>query len=642
MLRAGLALAQAAHPLDPLSEAELKAAVKILKESGKMPPGARFPVLALNEPPKQEVYRFSRGQPFRREAYAVLLDRGENRTYEAVVDLRAGKVLSFRHVPGVQPLVLNEEYALAQELVRKDPRWVAALRRRGIADKDLGAVALEPWAVGHSVLPAEVKGRALRVMTFYKGDSVNRYARPVEGLLATVDLSAKKVIEVSDTGVVPISPYDGDYDAGRVGPLRAPPKELRITHPQGPSFTIEGNEIRWQKWRFRISVHPRDGLLLHTVSYQDGGRARPVLYRASLSEMAVPYGDADGNWTWRNAFDVGEYGLGQLGCSLLPGADVPAYATLLDAVLPQEDGSARTVRGAVAVYEKDAGVLWRHWDYVTDRTDSRRARDLAVSYMAAIGNYDYMMTWVFQQDGAIRMDADLTGIMLAKGVAQAKETQAGRDRHGHLVAPGVSAIHHQHFFLFRLDMDVDGTANSVLEMNSEPVPMGAKNPAGNAFTMDLTPLRSEAQAQRDLNLQTSRKWLVVNPARKNSLGAPTGYLLVPGENAVPMADPESAVRKRAAFINHHVWVTRFAPRELYGSGEYPNQNNRSEGLPVYAADNQPLPGTDLVLWYCLGVTHIPRPEEWPIMAAHRAGFQLLPAGFFTSNPSLDVPPPARP
>ena len=641
----GAARAQVTHPLDPLSADEMREAVRILKESGQQPEGARFAVLARREPPKDEVYRWKPGQPLRRDAFAVMFERRRGRTFEALVDLQKKRVLSIKEMPGVQPLLLTEEATEAMELVRRDPRWQEAMKKRGITD--LATVALEPWGVG--TVPESAKaggrrpGRMMRVMSFLIGKSQNRYARPIEGVVALVDLPERKVLELSDTGVVPLPPETGDYDAAQV-PQRAAPKPLRITQPEGPTFQISGQEVRWQGWRLRVSVHPREGLVLHTVGYEDSAqkppRVRPILYRASLSEMFVPYGDPDPNWRWRAAFDVGEYGIGLVTCSLQPGIDVPENTTFLDAVLPRDDGAPKLLPRAIAIYERDAGVLWRHWDYVSDRTHGRRARELAVSYMTAVGNYDYMMTWVFRQDGSLSLEADLIGIMFANDVAAAREPAEGHgDPYSHLVAPHVSAVHHQHFFLFRLDLDVDGTGNSVYEMNSRGLPMGVGNPSGNAFTMELSPLRGEEEARRQVNLSSSRRWLVQNPEQKNRLGAPTGFLLLPGENAVPFADPASSHRQRGAFINHHLWVTRFAPHELYAAGDYPNQNDKPDGLPVYTADNQPLNGKDLVLWYTLGVTHIPRPEEWPIMSKHHTGFTLAPAGFFGKNPALDVPPP---
>jgi primary-amine oxidase len=272
--------------------------------------------------------------------------------------------------------------------------------------------------------------------------------------------------------------------------------------------------------------------------------------------------------------------------------------------------------------------------------ESRRARDLVLSWFANVGNYEYGFNWIFHQDGTLEMDAQLTGIMAARAVDGDENHMpghAGDGGHGHRVAPSVEAVHHQHFFNFRLDMDVDGSANSLVEMNTQASPPGPGNPYNNAFTMIETPLRNEKAAQRQLNLGSSRKWKVINPDVKNSLGEPVGYILFPGENTVPYAAPNSSLRKRAAFINSHLWATPYRDEERFAAGDYINQSPGGEGLARWTAANRSIDHQDLVLWYTFGITHIPRPEEWPVMTCHHAGFKLMPAGFFSRNPALDVP-----
>jgi primary-amine oxidase len=230
----------------------------------------------------------------------------------------------------------------------------------------------------------------------------------------------------------------------------------------------------------------------------------------------------------------------------------------------------------------------------------------------------------------------MPGIMTVKGVAN----PMGHDEnaYGHAVASGLVAVHHQHFFNFRLDMDVDGEAgNCVVEMNTESVPKGPANPYGNAFAMKETPLRNEKEAQRKLNLASSRRWTVTHCGQKNSLGGPVGYTLIPGENALPYAAPDSWLLRRAGFLNAHLWVTPYERRERYAAGDYPNQSHGGDGLPRWTKANRSVEDQDIVLWYTLGVTHIPRPEEWPVMPVHQTGFRLVPNGFFSRNPALDVP-----
>jgi primary-amine oxidase len=312
---------------------------------------------------------------------------------------------------------------------------------------------------------------------------------------------------------------------------------------------------------------------------------------------------------------------------------------LFDFAVATDAGAVQTLRNSAALFERDGGMLWKHYDIDRDYNESRRGRQLVLMFVATVGNYDYALNWIFHQDGTLEFRADLTGIMLTKGVTQALPSHDSHAAagHAHYVAPYLVAPHHQHFFNFRLDFDVDGTANSIVESNSRSLDAGEGNALGNGFVMEATPLRSEKGAQRDLNLASQRKWKVVNPGAKNGLGEPTAYILAPGESSLPYLRPDAPARQRAGFLNHQLWVTRFREGEMHAAGYYPNQSKGGDGLEAWTADDEPLDATDVVVWYTTGVTHIPRPEEWPIMPVHQIGFKLLPAGFFNRNPALDVP-----
>jgi primary-amine oxidase len=633
-------MAATVHPLDPLTKQEIEAAVLTLRAAGKVNGNSRFPQISLQEPRKDQVLRFQPGDPVRREAFVVVYERAANRTFEAVVDLTRRAVVSWKEVPGVQPSFMFDDYKLIQEIVRSDPGWQAAIRKRGVTDFD--RVQIDPWSAGDYGLPGEKGVRIFRAIAHYKANGVNAYARPIEGVAAYVDLNAKKVMKLVDTGVVPLAKDSAELDPRSIGKLREAPKPLRIEQPRGPSFVVEGNDVRWQNWRFRFGMHPREGLVLYTVGYEDNGKLRSVLYRASLSEMIVPYGDPGAVWFFRNVFDEGEYGLGQMIGSLEPLADAPPNARFFDMVLADDRGAPVETPRAAALYEIDGGVLWKHLDFDSRRNESRRARRLVLFTVATVGNYDYGLSWIFHQDGTLEMDMQLTGIMQPKGVSL--KTDPGHDhpelRHAHLVAPYVAAVHHQHFFNFRLDLDVDGpSGNSVAEWNTEALPAGPENPHGGAFVMKETVLRRELEAQRHMNLATGRRWRVFNSSSRNALGQPAGYLLVPGENALPYLQPGSSARKRAGFLNAHLWVTPYEAAEMNAAGFYINQNAGGEGLPHWTRANRSIENRDVVVWYTMGVTHLPRPEEWPVMAVHHAGFKLLPSSFFARNPSLEVPKP---
>ena len=86
-----------------------------------------------------------------------------------------------------------------------------------------------------------------------------------------------------------------------------------------------------------------------------------------------------------------------------------------------------------------------------------------------------------------------------------------------------------------------------------------------------------------------------------------------------------------------MWVTPFSDDELHAAGEYPNQSDGSDGLPVWTSEDRPIENTDIVVWHTLGVSHVPRPEDWPVMPVHCVGFKFEPVGFFKRNPSIDLP-----
>ncbi len=622
------------HPLDPLNAQEIEFSAQLLRASPQFQKDASFSTIVLKEPPKEEVLRYTAGSPMPRQAFSVILDRTGNRTFEAVVDLTTKQIVSWKEVKGVQPGVLDSDYDDLDRIVKENPQWQEAMRKRGIDDFD--SVQIEGWSVGQ--VPAAYRGvRLIRAVSYLQKDQVNFYGRPVEGVTVLVNLNTEEVIEVLDSGVVPLAPPSQELDEKSTG-VREAPRRLSVSQPDGPSFQIVGNEVRWQKWRFRYAMHPREGLVLYTVGYEDEGRLRSILYRASLSEMVVPYGDTDQNWRWRAAFDVGEYSVGRMASSIAPNIDAPENATLLDATIADEEGKPAIVQRVIGIYERDGGILWRHYDTSSDKNESRRARELVAFFITTVGNYDYAISYIFHQDGTFEVDAALTGIMLPKGVTESQvHEHEGMFPAAALVSPNVAAPHHQHFFNFRLDLDVDGRANSVREMNTYPASAGAHNPSLNGMIMKETVLASEKKAARSINLDSARSWQVFNPSVRNGLGYNTGYILIPGSNSIPYLGRDSSVRRRAGFVNNHFWVTQYHPDELNAAGPYPNQSHAGEGLPKWTANDESLVNQDVVVWYTLGLTHIPRPEEWPVMGVTHVGFRLVPAGFFSRNPALDVP-----
>jgi primary-amine oxidase len=627
------------HPLAPVTGDEIIAAREIVFASGRadVPNEAlRFAYIGLCDPPKEMVRKVDAGHDVAvdRRLRLVLLQGPEADVTEVTVSVTRGEIDRWEIVRNVRPPLQMEETIMVLAALHGHPDWNAALDRRGITDRSL--VQIDPWPAGTFGLGHEEGRRITRCLAYLRESKEdNGYARPLEGLLAFVDMGRGEVLEVVDLGVIPFPPEHGSYYPEHNGPLRTDLKPLDITQPEGPSFEVEGNLVRWQKWSMRIGMDPLEGLVLWTVGYEDGGRVRPIVYRASVSEMVVPYGHPGPMHAWKSAFDAGEWGLGRMANSLTLGCDCLGEIRYFDDVFADERGKPHTRGNAICMHEEDYGILWKHVDMVSGRTEVRRSRRLVVSSIATVGNYEYGFYWYFYLDGTMQLEVKLTGIMSTMAVAGDDPGENAR-----MIAPGLAAPYHQHMFNVRLDMEVDGPDNEVYEVDAVPTgsPGSTENPWGNAFGTKVTLLETELAAQRDVDASRSRTWRIANRSHHNALGAPTAYKLLPGATPTLLADPSSSVGRRAAFASHNLWVTPFDEEERRAAGDYPNQHHGHAGLPSWTAADRPIVDTDIVLWHSFGVTHIPRPEDWPVMPVEYTGFTLLPSGFFDRNPALDVPP----
>ncbi|MFI7633071.1 primary-amine oxidase [Nonomuraea sp. NPDC049400] len=621
------------HPLDPLAPREIDEVRRILMEEGLLTDTVRVAYLGLEEPPKGEVLAYEPATSIARRARAFLLDLATEAAEDVIVSISAGTVEARRPIDPVtdgQVPMLDEEHALVRKVLREDAQWAEALRRRGIEDP--AGVYLAALSAGHFGLAKEQGRRVARVLAHRMPTPESLpWAYPVDGLVAYVDLVKGEVMEIVDTGPQPIPDEPGDYHHG---PHRTSQKPIHITQPEGPSFTVDGPLVTWEKWSLRLGYDMREGLTLHQIGFEDGGRTRPIVYRASVAEMLVPYGDPSPIRFWQNYFDTGEYQLGKLANSLELGCDCLGEITYFDAVVTDGAGVPKVITNAICMHEEDYGVLWKHTDPANGSRQTRRQRRLVISFFVTVGNYDYGFYWYLYLDGTIELEVKATGIVF---------TGAYDDRaapYGSEVAPGLAAPYHQHLFSARLDMTVDGVANAVDEVEAAPHPISAANPYGNAFGRTARRLRSERAARRDADLAKERTWHVVNPEVRNRLGRPVGYALHPEGKPTLLANPDASITQRAEFATSHLWVTHYHPAERYPAGDLVNQHPGGAGLPAYTRADRDIDGQDIVLWHTFGLTHFPRTEDWPIMPVDTCGFVLKPVGFFDRNPTLDVPPSA--
>ncbi len=590
-------------------------------------------MLQLEEPHKAAVRAWRPGDTLPRVARATIWDGAEQLVRIAMVEVGGG-VLDVQEAPGALASVLPLECQRAIDAVKRDERLCAALARRGVTDLD--TVHIEAWSFGSEVPPGVDATRRLvwTPMWLRPEPESNVYAHPIEGLRAIVDLDSGEVLRVEDDdGVPPIPLTPGPYRADQVrADVRL--RDLAIVQKDGPSFAVDGWAVRWERWRLRVGFDQREGLVLHDVRFDDDGHERPIAYRMSIAELVIPYGDSAPGAQRKQAFDTGEFGLGNFTNSLTLGCDCLGEIVYLDVAVADAQGNVKEIPQAICMHEEDHGILWKHTDQ-DGHVEVRRSRRFVVSSIVTVNNYEYGYFWYFYQDGSLEFEAKLTGIVLTTAGDLGNPGPSATE-----IEPGLLAPYHQHILCARLDLDIDGGPNTLVEVECEPLPPGPLNPEGSSYTIRQTVLAQESAAQREVNPFTGRYWKVVNREVRGHLGAPVAYKLVPGAVTWPMASPDSVIGRRAAFMYHHLWATPNRRGERYPAGEFPLQHPGGAGLPEWTAADRPLEDTDLVLWHVFGTNHIPRAEDWPVMPVDRTGFMLKPVGFFRRNPGIAVAAPS--
>ena len=262
---------------------------------------------------------------------------------------------------------------------------------------------------------------------------------------------------------------------------------------------------------------------------------------------------------------------------------------------------------------------------------------------AVIGNYDYLMDWIFQQDGTIRVAVGATGIVETKSVNETSVPPMhdggggiNKPSFGTLVAPNTVAVNHDHYFSYRLDLDVDGPNNSLMIDRLVPQQIKARTRTS-IWAVESSIAHNEKDGILDIDLRKPAMWNFISSTEHDKLGHSTGYEIMPGATAVSFVSPDDPAQQVGAFSAHQLWVTPYKPDELYAAGMYVTSSKGLEGLPAWTKANRPIENTDIVAWYTLGFHHAVRVEDWPVMPTMWHDFLIRPVNFFNENPVMTLP-----
>ncbi|KAG2226618.1 hypothetical protein INT45_005104 [Circinella minor] len=652
-----MVIEQKQHPLDPLSVEEFHAVASIVRKA-RQDENTKyiFSSVVLKEPPKKQVLAYlqdinnSALDPPDREALVILIDRPSGVINEITVSLTQGSITKWEKLQGVQPTQHPEEMLEAEQIMIKDEKVIKECHELGITD--MSTVYIDPWAVGYYYAnpkePKQDKRRIMQGLMYYRtSKDDNQYAHPLD-FTVIFDVNAQEVIEI-----VRSKPHNSKYERATIpmtnhhflpehldqDKLRTDIKPIEITQPEGVSFTVKNNHmLEWQKWHMHIGFNYREGVIISNVTYQDGDEKRSLFYRISLSEMVVPYANPYEPYNHKMAFDVGEYGLGNMTNSLELGCDCVGDIYYMDGVISDLKGEPSVINNAICIHEEDVGLLFKHTDYRTGKAHSVRSRRLVVSNIITAANYDYGLYYYFYQDGSFQYEIKATGELNTHVLAEDEDPTP----YGSIVAPQVVGQHHQHLFMMRIDPMIDGPNNSVMQVDVVPAsyPVGhADNPVGNAFMPTTQIYNTTDEAQVRSNAETSRFWQIINESKLHPYTKkPVGYKLSSLNTPPMLPKPGSIATERAQFATKTIWVTPYEDGQLYPGGFYCSQSEPRIGLPEWTEEVKNIRDTDVVIWLTFGLTHLPRVEDFPVMPVETCGFHMKPSGFFLGNPGIDIPP----
>lgn len=635
------------HPLDGLKADEYKQITSILQKAGKATKDSLYPLIELKEPHKDLVKAWDKGKAVDRKALAHI--KNKDGYLRAIINLTTKKVEESSKLDA-ETMVLFAEFINAMDIALKDERFIKALAKRDVKPEQAFCL---PLTAGNFFSEEEKGKRIMKIPCYLSPTSSNFYAKPIEGLYAVIDLKAGKMLKIIDEEVLPI-PKDGwgytEEEVAKRVPIRKNANPTKLVQTGKPNFTITDSEIVWDMWKFRFRTDKRPGMVISDVKVNDGKNWRDLIYQTHLSEVFVPYMDPSEGWYWRTYMDSGEYGFGLFLTPLRKGVDCPAYAEFLPATIHDDSGNPLVIPDAICVFERSIGdPAWRHFEVFAQTpeqpvpTEGRVGSELVVRSASQVGNYDYLVDYRFKQNGDFYIKIGATGLDAVKGVASTSlgdATAAEDTKYGTLIAPNLVAANHDHYFNFKIDMDIDGTENMAMRADLVPHTPGGDIPRRSMWKVDKKPIKTEMEGRMKFSSSAPSYFHIMNMSKKGNLGHTPSYMLHHTNVAYgPFDFKNDPPMKRNAYIEYTVWNTLYNPDRRYAGGEYAFASDGSDTLAEWAKEDKDIMNKDIVTWVSSGFHHVPRMEDWPVMTTEWKTIHLMPMNFFSHNPALTLQGP---
>jgi len=193
-------------------------------------------------------------------------------------------------------------------------------------------------------------------------------------------------------------------------------------------------------------------------------------------------------------------------------------------------------------------------------------------------DHDHILKFVTR---SMPQQVGLSGILEVKSTTFTNVDQINEEVYGTLLGDNTIGLNHDHFLTYRLDLDIDGVANSFVKQNLVTKHVNDNvSPRKSYWTVVSETAKTESEAKIRLGT-TPSDLVIVNPNKKTKPGNHHGYRLIPGAATHPLLLEDDYPQIRGAFSKNNVWVTPYNKSEIWAGGKYVDQSQGQDTLAVW-------------------------------------------------------------
>ncbi|XP_055860313.1 putative amine oxidase [copper-containing] isoform X2 [Biomphalaria glabrata] len=405
--------------------------------------------------------------------------------------------------------------------------------------------------------------------------------------------------------------------------------------PDGKRYSLVNREVTYMNWKFNFRMSALTGPVLYNVRF----KGERLVYEMGLQEIAVFYSGPTPLTETINFVDSGDL-LGTHSKSLIPGGDCPEHSTLVNQTFwNQHNKEVSSYDATFCLFEHNTGYpLRRHSSYSKQFGSfygGMLNSVLTLRSALTIGNYDYIIDFIFHQNGIIETRLMSTGYIVASVFSELMRPYAFQLKQN-IVGP----VHH-HMAHFKVDLDVSETINrfETLDIVKESVFLKQNSNVSSEQIQFVSSLKeTELDAVYDYNFRTPKYLVVHNNNERTEYGAIKAYRVQLNGMSPSLVNEDVGHERTIPWARHQMVVTKHKESEQWSSSNYGMFDSLDPvvNFTQFYSDDENIVDEDLVLWISAGLYHIPHTEDLPVTptVGNHLSFFLLPYNYFPECPSM--------